>query len=339
MSSQQRSTGPAPVDASVEGFGTVLGAAVETAQHAPSIHNTQPWRWTFDGRVLLLHTEPARQLAIADPAGRMLTLSCGAALHHARVAIAAQGHRPVITRFPDRTDPGLLATLGVGDPLPAHGTATRLYGALMRRRTDRRPVDERPPDPQALDEVTAAVETEGVHAQLLRRDQVVELASAAAIARDVDSRDMLRRRELDDWVGRDRPDAAGIPEAAIPTVPGQETVSPRFPLAGQTGTLGTDPTGRDTAAAYLLLFCDTDEPADWLRGGEALSHAWAVATENDLAVLPLSSVVEVAEARLELYRALSGIGHPLIVLRLGVAGPGPTDAPRTERIRREPHTG
>jgi hypothetical protein len=66
-----------------------LAAAARTAGFAPSIHNTQPWRWRVSGPTLELWAVRDRQLAVVDPEGRMLAVSCGAALHHPRVALAA----------------------------------------------------------------------------------------------------------------------------------------------------------------------------------------------------------------------------------------------------------
>src|SRR5262249_18360235 len=66
-------------------------AAAEFAGHAPSIHNTQPWHWRVTGDLLELYAEPARQLTTSDPDGRLMVLSCGTALHHARIALAAEG--------------------------------------------------------------------------------------------------------------------------------------------------------------------------------------------------------------------------------------------------------
>ncbi|GAA3223599.1 hypothetical protein GCM10017691_10710 [Pseudonocardia petroleophila] len=67
----------------------LLAAAVERALWAPSVHNTQPWRWRFTASGIELHADPARHLTATDPDGRDLVLSCGAALHHLRVALAA----------------------------------------------------------------------------------------------------------------------------------------------------------------------------------------------------------------------------------------------------------
>ena len=61
----------------------LAGAATAAARHAPSILNTQPWRWRVSPGRLELFAEPRRHLAVTDPDGRLLLLSCGAVLHHA----------------------------------------------------------------------------------------------------------------------------------------------------------------------------------------------------------------------------------------------------------------
>ncbi|GAB3844007.1 nitroreductase [Dactylosporangium cerinum] len=72
-------------------IGHALTEAATTAGYAPSIHNTQPWRWRITGHLLDLFTDRSRVLAVTDPEARLATLSCGVALHHARMALAAQG--------------------------------------------------------------------------------------------------------------------------------------------------------------------------------------------------------------------------------------------------------
>ncbi|MEU2092025.1 hypothetical protein [Nocardia beijingensis] len=66
-------------------------AALRLAARAPSVHNTQPWRWVFDGRCLHLYTDADRLLPSTDPHGRQLVISCGAVLHHARTAFTDKG--------------------------------------------------------------------------------------------------------------------------------------------------------------------------------------------------------------------------------------------------------
>ncbi len=54
------------------------GYLIEVAARAPSVHNTQPWRFTVTGQAIDLYADADRQL-LEDPAGREMIISCGAA--------------------------------------------------------------------------------------------------------------------------------------------------------------------------------------------------------------------------------------------------------------------
>ena len=75
------------------------------ASRAPSVHNTQPWRWRVGTESLHLYSDVTRQLPNTDPEGRDLILSCGAALNHCVVALAAVGWRAKVARLPNPADP------------------------------------------------------------------------------------------------------------------------------------------------------------------------------------------------------------------------------------------
>ena len=114
-----------------------IRAAVELGSHAPSLHNSQPWRWRLDGRSLLLQADLRRWLPATDADGRDLVVSCGAVLHHTRVALAAAGVHAAVHRIPDPQRPDDLAALELAPRSPADGDV-ELAATILRRRTDRR---------------------------------------------------------------------------------------------------------------------------------------------------------------------------------------------------------
>jgi nitroreductase len=120
--------------------------AVALAVRAPSIHNTQPWRWEFGPDGVDLYADRRRQLAAIDPDGRGLLVSCGAALYLARLGLARQGWRVVVTRFPDPEQPDLLARLVPIERQEVAGETRLLAAAAQLRRSERRPFR---PDPGA----------------------------------------------------------------------------------------------------------------------------------------------------------------------------------------------
>jgi nitroreductase len=321
-----------------------LEAAAATGGLAPSIHNTQPWRWRVAPPVLELRAVRDRQLAVTDPLGRLMTISCGAALHHARVALAAQGLRSTVERLPDPADPDLLARITVVDHGGASAATQRALEAIRARHTDRRPVSTTPVEPAALSALAQAASAEGAHLHVLSPDGVIELAAAATEAQRVENRDPDFVEELAYWVGGTNTpsvtsasaagggETLGLPADVIPTTPPRSTVPGRDFGHGGTLPVAESPArgGHDRAATYAVLYTDEDHPEAWLRAGEALSAVWLAATERGLSVLPLSAAVEIEATRATLRRLLANLGEPMLVLRVGVPEPGPV--PHTARL-------
>jgi nitroreductase len=305
-----------------------LAKAAAVAGRAPSIHNTQPWHWRTRPGALDLWAERSRRLSVTDPDGRMLTISCGAALHHARVALAAEGYLPDVRPFPEPGNPDHLARVRIAAQVPVTPAAMRLYHTISLRHTDRRPVTPEPVDEPSLQTIIDAVHAEGVSLHTLRHEQVVELAALVARAQDVEGADEAWHAEVAHWVGGTRPGGTGVPDPNIPEHAPQTTVPARD--FGRPGSLPVS-AEHDTAATYAILYGDEDAPGAWLRAGQALSAGWLTANERGVSVLPLSAPVEVPGTRHALRRLLSGLGYPYLVVRLGKADPahhGPSAVPR-----------
>src|ERR1700736_2015471 len=114
-----------------------IQSVVSLAIRAPSVHNSQPWRWRIGERTMHLYADRDRHLPATDPDERDLLLSCGASLHHGLVALAASGWQAKVHRFPDPADPNHLAALEVYRRV-AGDLDIALAAAIPRRRTDRR---------------------------------------------------------------------------------------------------------------------------------------------------------------------------------------------------------
>jgi nitroreductase len=305
-----------------------LASAAQFAGLAPSIHNTQPWRWRLAGAVLELRAERQRQLGVTDPDGHLLLISCGAALHHATTALAAEGWRTEVQRIPDRGDDDLLATITVLGEEPASTEAMRAVQALRVRHTDRRPVSDIPPAADAVAAVAAAAAAAGASLHRLRHDDVIELAVVADRAQEIELADPEWEAELAYWAGGVRASGAGVPDSAIPNEPVASTVPSRD--FGRRGALSVS-AGHDGAAVYGVLFGPDNSRGGWLRAGEALSAAWVAAVEHGLSIVPMSAAVEIPVTRQSLRHVLGNVAEPYLAMRLGIADPdepGPDHTPR-----------
>jgi hypothetical protein len=314
-----------------------LDEAVGHALRAPSVHNTQPWRWridTADG-VVELYADRGRQLSATDPDGRDLLISCGAALNHLVVALAHAGLEATTRRFPDPENSAHLATVRVGGMRgPETAALAALFPAIHRRHTDRRRFSHRPVPARVIRDMIDAAARADVVLQPVQHAQ----ERFAAVLVDAAARQRWTPgypAELQIWTRRYGGARDGIPSTAIaspPTgLPGPSGLR-RFPHAELAQPM--PPTGHglpDDAAAFLVLATAEDRPEDRLRAGEALSSVLLTATRQGLATTPLSQATEVATSR-ELLREVVGIPEqPQLVLRVGWQATHAAELPGTPR--------
>lgn len=286
------------------------------AGQAPSLHNSQPWHWRVGADVLDLRLDPTRILWVSDPTTRLAVLSCGAALHHARMHLAADGWHADVVRVPDGDDPDLLARLRLDGPEPPDYPAIRLVQAAKHRHTDRHATSGPPVDLHRVGSIRDAVRAQGADLTTLRPNQVFAVAEAAELAHDVEAADPDWQVEVATWVGGDRPSGTGVPATALPADP-ELLTAPAHVLRRAGSALIARP--YRYPAVFTVLHTAGDDRSDWVVAGEGLSAGWLTATHLDIAVLPLSVVTEVASGRNRIRRLLDRSGYPHLVLRLAAA--------------------
>ncbi|GAA0808231.1 Acg family FMN-binding oxidoreductase [Spirilliplanes yamanashiensis] len=310
----------------------LLHAAARQAVRAPSVLNTQPWRWRVTAGHLELRADPGRSLTATDPEHRLQMLSCGAALHHARVALAAAGRSARVDRMPDPREPDLLARLALGEAVAADPGTVAMADAIARRRTDRRAYGARRLPDALLDRLAEVVEAEGAHLHRVRWAQTPMLAVSTARAAAAERDDAEYLRELERWTHRPPEAGDGVP-AATAVRPAPRRVPVRDHVPGETAGL-TAGASFDEGATFVVLYGGGDAPEDWLRGGEAASALLLTATAEGVATAPLSDVVEVAAPRQLLRTLLGRPGEPYLVVRLGYVDD--TAPPLPPAPRRDP---
>lgn len=303
---------------------------VDAATRAPSVHNTQPWYWCVDDERVSLFADSSRQLPYADPDGRDLVLSCGAALHHLQVAAAAAGWRARVRRMPNPYNDNQLANVSF-DRRPPTPEALTAVDALMRRRTDRRQPRSWPVPRWRLDELLALGPQAGV--------TVVAVVSHAArtellqIIAEAEKTQRLDPRYVDEivrWTGRE--DDEGIPVTSLLRRAREarpETAPSRFP----SGTLADHDQEAEPVEPSLLVICtSSDDTASRLRAGEALGAMLVKGTADGLLMVPLSQAIEVDRTRLLLEdELLHDSACPQILVQVGWPPGGAGQVPLTRR--------
>ncbi|GAA1620622.1 Acg family FMN-binding oxidoreductase [Actinoplanes couchii] len=290
-----------------------LEECVRSATTAPSLHNSQPWRFRIhDDRVDVL-ADPARKLAVLDPDGREMMISVGAAVFTLRLSLMRAGFVPQ----PEIFDDG--ATVRVGRPGTPTPAVEALAAAIPHRHTNRQPFARAAVPAAVLADLIAAAHREGA---LLHVPPPVARNAVLGLSRVADRRLRARggyRAELARWTTQRRIRRDGVPPSAYgpgdpaDTLPLRDFGLLQPQLSRPGGRFEPDPT-------LLVLATRGDVPADRVRAGQALQRVLLAATWHGLAVTPISQPVEVPALRERLTDVRRNVWGQM-VLRVGYGVP------------------
>ena len=301
------------------------------AAAAPSIHNTQPWRFRMapGSQVLEVHSAPERTLPRTDPKHRAQYLSVGAAVFNLRLAAVHQGWRPEVRLLPDPHQPGLLATVRLSGPLGSDDQPSDpgLYEAIARRHTSRMPFTGRPVPEPIVAEMRAAAHAAGARLHLPDIAGTRRLLRLTAQAEARNHAHPDRTAETRTWLtapGADTP--YGIPVTAL----GPPDAGRLMPMRDFTGAL---PAPRLPALWFerhvqlALLWTPHDRRDDWLRAGQALQYVLLTATAHGLRTSLLHQAMEWPDLRAATALPRHKRCHPHVLIRFGYGRDG-TRTPR-----------
>ena len=296
---------------------------ITAAARAPSVHNTQPWRFRVGEDAIELHSDPDSRLRV-DRGGREMLISCGAALFGLRLAVRGLGYLPQVDLFPDEARPDLIARVMLGQAVAATEREQRMLAAVPHRHTHRGAFDQGELPAGLLPGLQHDALTEGATLAVVGGPTAYpKLAALVADAARVQAVNPIVREEVLRWSrlagsrARDGVPALAFPQAAEP---GPGRLTPRdFDLGRHVGRLSAPgPAGPPPPATAVLLTAG-DSRADWLHAGQALyrllihaATAWVFASLHSQA-LEVPLLRELIQTRLALP------GHPQMLLQFGRA--------------------
>jgi hypothetical protein len=296
-----------------------LRQAAVRATLAPSVHNTQPWRFVIGPDTLEIHADRTRQLRVLDPSGRQLLISCGCALFN----------DAVVRRLPDPARPALLARVCIGDEPVDWRSLGRLDPVIEHRQSNRRRFSDDPVPPEVVRDLVVAAAAE--QAELFEITAPEHRAVTARLMQEADreeNADPAYRAEIRAWTSADANRRDGVPAIAVPHVSGG--AGDDIPIRDfDTSGMGWLPSNTRSSMNQCLLLLGTpaDRPAAWLRAGEALERVLLEATLSGYAASLFTQVIEVPRARHLLRKELGLDMNPHVLLRIG-------HAPKTPASRR-----
>jgi hypothetical protein len=297
-----------------------LRFALRYAILAPSTQNTQPWRFKVRAPHVELRPDRSRALPVADPDGRELAISCGAALRQLEIALSGFGQKTRVTLLPDPADRDLLAVLEATDLREPTYSQKRLLAAIPRRRTNRLGFEDRPFPMPLVDELRTAAADAGAWLRFVEDPQArTELAELAAEAQRSQFADARYRHEHAAWVQDNRAERAdGVPGYAhgigdLPSRIGAQVVR----TLGPPNADEIEHRAMLEAPMLALIGTHVDDLEHWIVAGRALAGVLLRAQVDGVQAAYANAIVEVPELRRQLGAIIEHEGAVHLVLRLG----------------------
>ncbi len=293
-----------------------VAVVLRAGSRAPSLHNSQPWRFQVVDHEVRLYSDPTRVLPHIDPAGRQQIISCGACLLNLRLAVKHLGFDAHVDLWPSPDDPLHLATVrrevGIGTDI----TDERLYEQVGLRRTTRSRFGTEIVPPAVRQLFRHVVIAEGASLTTIEtRSERIAVEQLLVRAIRAQLADPDRTRETLRWLHTDTT-TDGMRSESWQDVP--------FPVPGlyDPNVVGTDDWESrikdvvDHTALFLLSTAGDDRTA-WLTAGQAVQRLLLTATRAGLVASFLDQAIESPPLRSELANRLSLPGHPQLMLRIG----------------------
>lgn len=296
----------------------VIGDAVRLACRAPSLHNSQPWRFVVKGDTLHLFADPSRIVRATDGSGREALLACGVVLDHLRVAMAAVGFIADVDRFPNPNNQLHVAAVNFTPMEFMTDGHQRRANAILLRRTDRLPFAA-PRDWDIFElNLHDAVDSDAVRLDMIPDDLRPQLAEASYLTESLRFYDSSYHAELEWWTAPFK-FSDGIPHSSLVSAAESDRVDVgrAFPVtAHRERRLEVD---EDRAKVAVLSTYDETRDSE-LRCGEALSAVLLDATMAGLATCTLTHITELPASR-DIVAGLIEQGNksvtPQVLIRVG----------------------
>jgi len=265
---------------------------------APSIYNSQPWKFNVSNDEILVFADQSRWPRVADKDRRELYMSLGCAIENLVIAAEHFGYNCSVSYFPGEKD--LAAAISL-TPQSEVGSYSRpdLFEAITTRRTNRQPYESRTISRQDLDALNKTGSNSDVSIILTDDLDTKERLRNLVIEADrVLYSDINFKSELGHWLSQGvmGPTGIGAKIAQMKMVflnEGPEQIRKDADLINSTPSIG------------FISTRNNDSISD-LKAGRALERLWLAATARGISLQPMSQALEVPETKEELAELLAG---------------------------------
>jgi hypothetical protein len=306
---------------------------LEYARLAPSVHNTQPWRFIVQDDTISLAVARERLLGAGDPTSRESWLSFGICLEAILQAAKGLGMGATITELQGAALSDVIATVKITPA--ASNTQPEILKALKDRHTHRERMD-----PVAIPESLikncqqAVADLEGVGVFFMQdKASIDRVADFTFKAMSLALSNPDFRKELYDFVHYNwSPARTGMHgytqgEGALGSWFGKLSI--KFGIGLQAKARHDQQRIQD-ASALVFIGTSGDVPSFWLRAGQAYLRVALEITKAGLAQGTLAAPIEAASFHEDIEKILGTSMRLQTMLRVGKAAHSVRSSPRLD---------
>jgi nitroreductase len=287
-----------------------LGFLLNYAILAPSIYNSQPWKFNVSEDEIRLYADEKRWLQVADADKREYYLSLGCAIENLVIAAEHFGYTCQTIYFPGEKD--LVAIIKLAPrmpPVPDPG----LFGAILSRRTNAEPYIDRIVSDEVLKELQIQLTNQSIQMHF-KSDSEIKTGFRDLVVRtdQIQYADANYKSELGHWLGQGVMGPTVV-QALIDQMfvvfldAAPEQIRKDIELVNSTPALG------------FVTTIENDNESTVLAG-QAFERLWLASTALGLSVHPMSQALEIPETKAELSKLLTPLsGNVQQVFLLGYA--------------------
>ncbi|HMN06304.1 MAG TPA: Rv1355c family protein [Flavobacteriales bacterium] len=309
----------------------LVGQLTEAGCRAPSAGNWQPWHYAWHGRRLFLYHDKGRSRSFWDPDQESAFLGLGASVENVVQKAHSMGLEVAISLLPLGTGHPLVGVFefhyGAVEGAEPH-TATNLAAYIDKRHTNRSLGLAKPLDVDAVAAIRAQLDMDPQYQGhwLQAPEDMQRLAALYAQAERIrlmhpeghrehfvrvlrwTREEALRQGNGVDIAGYALPPMA---EAALKVMSDPRAMDLTRSWNGGQG-LGLLPAWAiGSSPAAVLFTVDGAGPQRVMNAGRALQRAWLTATAHDIAVQPMSAMLQVTGKWAQDPAALAPLDQPL----------------------------
>jgi nitroreductase len=301
---------------------------LQVSRHAPSSHNTQPWRVSVKGSSLSIGFDTQRQLSVGDPDKRELLLSLGCFIETVVLQAANEGYATKVSTSKS-INPKKIAQLDLTKRKTIKGEFSE--NLIVTRRSDRRMYEKKHIPAATIAELSKLQEQKAT-ITVLNSPSDIEFLSVQTHESTLKAMsNPAFRAELASWVRNNWTKKTDGMPAYTQGIPGPVSLIAKFVIK-KNKAVAKDQAKKDSKrvsnSAAIGIITSGSTVSDYIDAGRLYQRSCLFAMKNKIKTSGVSAAVIDQKTSKQIAKKLKLKDEPVALLRFGYTKNNQKSSPR-----------